>query len=231
MEQVVRQRFVGAAVLTALAIIALPLMFDLERPAPIKVTEEMPLPPPIPEIKHEMPKPPEPLQADPVPVSDMYALNGKAEAVQPVAGESVPPPVAVQDPAAQTSTAQISTGSAPTGTQPAKNPVKPAPQLKPTEPLPAVPPAPGGKLDAKGVPEAWVVQVAAMSDQAKANIMIKQLKDKGFTAFAVAGKAGNSNTVRVFIGPKLDKAAAMKIKQSVDKTMGLQTMVVPFSAR
>lgn len=209
MEQVVRQRFVGAAVLTALAIIALPLMFDLERPAPIKVTEEMPLPPPIPDIKHEMPVPTEPLQADPVPVADMYALNGKPEEVSPPAGESVAPP-------------------APPVTAP---PAKPAPQLKPTEPLPPVPPAPGGKLDAKGVPEAWAVQVAAMSDQSKANIMIKQLKDKGFTAFAVAGKAGNSNTVRVFIGPKLDKAAAIKIKQSVDKTMGLQTMVVPFNAR
>lgn len=222
MEQAVRQRLVGAAVLTALAVIALPLMFDLERPAPIRVTEEMPPPPTLPAIKHELPKPPEPLQADPVPVSDMYAMNGQPENIPPAdTGSDVSSaPVPVAAPAAT-----------PANTASSKSPAKPVPQIKPTEPLPPVPPAPGGKLDAKGVPEAWVVQVAAMSDQAKANAMIKQLKAKGFTAFAVAGKAGNSNTVRVFIGPKLDKASAIKVKQSVDKAMGLQTMVVPFSAR
>jgi DedD protein len=223
LEQAVRQRLVGAAVLMTLSVVALPLMFDMERSAPIRVTETMPPRPDIPAINHEMPKPVEPLQANPVPVADMYALKGDAEAVPPsTAPESIP----ISTPTQGESIVPTKEVATPKAVQ-----AKPVPSAKPiTTPLPPVPVAPGGKLDSKGVPEAWAVQVAAMSDKTKADIMIKQLKDKGFAAFAVAGKAANGSTVRVFIGPKLDKAAAVKVKKSVDQAMGLQTMVVPFAA-
>ncbi|HQQ63953.1 MAG TPA: SPOR domain-containing protein, partial [Pseudomonadales bacterium] len=37
MEQAVKQRLVGAAVLTALAVITLPLVFDTRRPETVRV--------------------------------------------------------------------------------------------------------------------------------------------------------------------------------------------------
>jgi DedD protein len=235
LEQVVRQRLVGAAVLMTLTVVALPLMFDMERAAPIRVTETMPPRPELPAIKHEMPKLVEPLQANPVPVADMYALNGDAdpEALSPIEGEGVVPKtvvpktdIAVKEVAAKPVVSPIAVQTAVNQVEPGK-----AASAKPvTTPLPPVPAAPGGKLNSKGVPEAWAVQVAAMSDKTKADLMIKQLKDKGFAAFAVAGKTANGSTVRVFIGPKLDKAAAVNVKKSVDQAMGLQTMVVPFAA-
>ena len=236
LEQVVRQRLVGAAVLMTLTVVALPLMFDMERTAPIRVTETMPPRPEVPIIKHEMPKLVEPLQANPVPVADMYALNGEAEsgASSPTAGEGVVPKT---DVAVEATAKPVVSLAAVQATAVQVEPSKAAqtkpsvPSAKPvTTPLPPIPAAPGGKLDSKGVPEAWAVQVAAMSDKTKADLMIKQLKDKGFAAFAVAGKTASGSTVRVFIGPKLDKAAAVKVKKSVDQAMGLQTMVVPFAA-
>ena len=239
LEQAVRQRIVGAAMLTAIAVIALPLMFDMERPAPIRVTEEMPPRPEMPLIPRTMPKAPEPLQPAPVPVADMYAMNGEAVPVpsSPLDSESVPASTSTMTGSATQDVHQMDSVSPPAAdttisAQP-KTPVqaKAVTQPKPAASLPVIPPAPGGKLDEKGVPEAWAVQVAAMSDRTKADTMIRELKAKGFTAFAVAGSSSKGNTVRVFIGPKLDKAAAIKIKHSVDKSMGLQTMVVPFSAR
>lgn len=211
---------VGAAVLMAIAIIALPMMFDVERAAPVKVLETVPPRPVLPAVPQVPATPPQPLQQDPIPVRDMYALPDKPAAPSPQEQESVAP-AATRAAEAVPSTVATKPLSAPTSAVP--------PAVVTKKPLST--PAPAGKLGANGVPQAWAVQVAAMSDQGKANVMIQQLRAKGFTAFSVPGKMGNANTVRVFIGPKLDKAQAMKIKQAVDQAMGLQTMVVPYSAR
>lgn len=212
---------VGAAVLMGIAIIALPMMFDMERAAPVKVLETIPPRPAVSAVPQVPVTPPQPLQQDPVPVRDLYALPTPS-------GEAMVSPD--QESAAPTP----STTTVPPVSEPVVKPAKPADKTA-KAPAPAAvskptPPA-TNKLAANGMPQAWVVQVAAMSDQAKANAMIQQLRAKGFTAFPVPGKIGNANTVRVFIGPKLDKAQAMKVKQSVDQAMGLQTMVVPYSAR
>lgn len=212
---------VGAAVLMAIAIIALPMMFDVERAAPVKVLETVPPRPVLPAVPQVPATPPQPLQQAPIPVRDMYALPDKPAAPSPQEQESVAP------------AATVASSAAPPAVVTNKKPLSASTPAVPSAVAtkPSSTPAPAGKLGANGVPQAWAVQVAAMSDQGKANVMIQQLRAKGFTAFSVPGKMGNASTVRVFIGPKLDKAQAMKTKQAVDQAMGLQTMVVPYSAR
>ena len=90
MEQAVKQRLVGAAVLTAIAVITLPMIFDTERPLGVQVQETMPPAPEYPAVAMPEPKPVE-LPADrptaePVPVSDMYAMNND----QPTDADSAP---------------------------------------------------------------------------------------------------------------------------------------------
>lgn len=212
MEQAVKQRLVGAAVLAALAVITLPMVFDTRRPDAVRVPEIIPAQPNLPNIVVAEPQPVAPLDATPpVPVSEMYHLDGEKAVPTDDVSQVAPAPVAQP---ASSATA-----------------VKGAAAQTSAKPLPPVPPAPGGKLNTAGMPEAWVVQVAAMSDKKKADALIAQLKLNGQPAFSAVTHGEKGDTIRVFIGPKLDKAKAVHIKQQVDKDMGLQTMVVPFAPK
>jgi DedD protein len=204
LEQAVKQRLVGAAVLAALAVITLPMIFDTERPPGVQVQETMPPAPEYPAVTMPEPKPVE-LPADrpagdPVPVADMYPMGDES------AVTSTDEPAAVM-PVAPTKSAPQSTA------------------------LPALPASPGGKLDANGVPQSWVVQVAAMSDPKKADSLIADLKLKGYPAFTHLTHDSGGDTIRVFVGPKLDKAQAVKTKQKLDREMSIQSMVKPFSPK
>ncbi|HQQ75411.1 MAG TPA: SPOR domain-containing protein [Pseudomonadales bacterium] len=211
MEQAVKQRLVGAAVLAAIAVITLPMVFDAERPPGVQVQESIPPAPEFPAVT--MPEP-QPVQlpadrpaGDPVPVADMYQMNS-----EPPADASVAPAPATQSP-------------------PQPTPPAPAANASATANLPPLPAAPGGKLDATGIPESWVVQVAAMSDRKKADSLIAKLKLNGYAAFAHTSHEAAGDTIRVFVGPKLDKAQAVKMKQKLDREMGIQAMVKPFSPK
>lgn len=212
MEQAVKQRLVGAAVLTAIAVITLPMIFDTERPPGVQVQETMPPAPDYPAVTIPEPKPVElPADrptADPVPVSDMYAMNND----QPADADSAP------------------TSTSPATTAPATSSAVTTPKSSAAN-LPPLPAAPGGKLDASGIPESWVVQVAAMSDRGKADALIAKLKLNGYAAFAHTTHDSAGDTIRVFVGPKIDRAQAVKIKQKIDREMSLQTMVKPFSPK
>ncbi len=213
MEQAVKQRLVGAAVLTAIAVITLPMIFDTERPPGVQVQETMPPAPEYPAVAMPEPKPVElPADrptADPVPVSDMYAMNNDQQAD----ADSVPATPATTSSAATPAVANPKTASSSAAS------------------LPPLPAAPGGKLDASGIPESWVVQVAAMSDRSKADALIAKLKLNGYAAFAHTTHDSAGDTIRVFVGPKIDRAQAVKIKQKIDREMSLQTMVKPFSPK
>ncbi len=216
LEQAVKQRLVGVAVLAALAVITLPMVFDTERRPGVQVPEEMPPRPSINEVPVADPVPVAP-QADiapSVPVDEMYGMS---------TDKAVPVP---ESELAQPSQPSVAPADAVSSTKP----IPPANTAQPA-PLPAVPPAPGGKLAANGAPEAWVVQVAAMSDKKKADALIAQLKLNGQAAFARTTHTDKGDTIRVFIGPKLDRAQAARIKQKVDKDLGLQTMIVPFAPK
>ena len=70
-----------------------------------------------------------------------------------------------------------------------------------------------------------------MSDHNKADALIAKLKLNGYAAFAHTAHDSAGDTIRVFVGPKLDRAQAVKIKQKIDREMSLQTMVKPFSPK
>ncbi|HQQ63952.1 MAG TPA: SPOR domain-containing protein, partial [Pseudomonadales bacterium] len=112
------------------------------------------------------------------------------------------------------------------------NPASTTPAVAPPpKPLPPVPAAPGGKLNAANMPEAWVVQVGAVNDKKKAEAMIAELKLNGHPAFSTVTHSDKGDTIRVFVGPKLDKAKANQLRQRIDTDMGVKSMVVPFAPR
>ena len=119
--------------------------------------------------------------------------------------------------------------------KPSPEPVvaKPAPEPEPqAEPQPKAQPkakpGPEPKLDNKGLPEAWVLQVASFSQPEKADQLKQALQKKGYKAFtrSISTKSGKSK--RVYIGPRFKKDAFNKDKKTIDKTYKVNSMVVKF---
>ena len=59
------------------------------------------------------------------------------------------------------------------------------------------------------LPQVWVVQVARLNAQAKANALAEKLRARGYRATV----AGAGDSWRVIIGPELDKAVAESVKR------------------
>jgi cell division septation protein DedD len=100
---------------------------------------------------------------------------------------------------------------------------------------PSANPEPAATADTKPVASRngrYAVQVASLSTQLSATALITKLKAKGFNAFSLTQKtAKGDNTYRVLVGPHSDSSSAATAKKSIDKEMGLKTLVVPFGTR
>jgi DedD protein len=252
LEQAVKQRLVGAAVLTALAAITLPLIFDTSRPPAVQVPEAIPMAPPQNEIAmpepQTVPLPPDRPAGEPQSVDEMYKMEG--DGAVDTSGAAQSPPVgasgnavvdgAVVDQAAPDNAADVN-DVAVDADQSAPAPVPVVAPAAPAKPVPvppkapvktaSAPPAPATKLDSHGVPESWVVQVAAMSDRKAADSLVAKLTLNGYSPFTRISRDSKGETIRVFVGPKLDKSQAQRLKQKLDREQGLQTMVKPFSPK
>ena len=56
----------------------------------------------------------------------------------------------------------------------------------------------------------------------------KQLQDKGYKAYVRQAQTGQGEVSRVFIGPKLDKALALAVKEEVDPAFKVNSLVLRF---
>jgi len=217
----VKQRIVGALVLVALAVIFLPSLLDREGVRYINVTSQIPKAPDIQPISI----------AEPAPVADVTPAPPVNEVFQPAFKESSAP---APDP------------DAPLATEEVEAPEKAVEALEKPESAPAEAeqlasaekeaasaekvPAPDTKLDAQGLPEGWVVQVAAYGKAESAERMRNKLLDAGFRAYTREVETAKGHFVRVFVGPKLERADAESEKRRLDKLLKTQTLVLRYKA-
>lgn len=215
LDNVFKQRMVGALVLIAVAVIFLPMLFTREDETRT-VQVQAPAAPQAPastQIQVDPVSVPEPqaLPQEPVPGdADMAANN------QPPSMPIAPAPV---------------TQTAPAATPPAAKPAaKPAPTPAPTPapaPVPAAPAvakaAPSG-VDANGLSVSWSVQLASMSNRANADNLQKTLRTQGYNAYIRTADGVN----RVFVGPLIERAEADRLRDQLDKQQKLKGIVVRF---
>lgn len=90
---------------------------------------------------------------------------------------------------------------------------------------PAVPELP---LNAAGLPDAWVIQVVSLSSKDAATKLRDQLQAEGHKAYIRTVSTANGQAHRIYIGPKLDKAEALALKQTIDKRLKVNSLVLPF---
>ncbi|MEE4694231.1 SPOR domain-containing protein [Pseudomonas alliivorans] len=217
LDNVFKQRMVGALVLIALAVIFLPMLFTRQDEShPVQV--DAPAAPQAPagqQVQVEPVTVPEPqaLPQEPVPDEDDVAVSNQPPSM-PIAPAPAPAPAA-QAPAA----------TAPPAVKPA-----PAPKSAPAPATPAAPTAPAvakaapSGVDANGLSVSWSVQLASMSNRANADNLQKTLRTQGYNAYIRTADGVN----RVFVGPLIERAEADRLRDQLDKQQKLKGIVVRF---
>lgn len=193
-----KQRLTGAVALLLLGLVVWFWLLDTGEPA-APVAEETTIPP-APQIEPfqvEKPAPPPALAEAPPP---------------PPFERSEPPARTAQQPVIDTP-------------PPRQAPAEPASQSTPRA---APPPAAAQEfaVDDEGVPVAWVVQVASLSTVASADKLVADLQGAGFKAYREAVRSGDRTLQRVYVGPKLSRAAADSQRQAIAAQFKVQPLVV-----
>jgi len=196
----VKHRLIGAAVLAAIAVLFLPSFFKDRQQYQVDTSSQIPGRPSITAVDFNEPTRPEGIE--PAPAPETMFLPDESESVV----TQIPPPeqaaVAAEVASSNQSVTSAATMSA------ASVPVMP--------------------LNAQGLPDTWVIQVASLSVQAAANKLRDQLQADGHKAYVRAVPSASATTYRVFIGPKQDKAEAIAIKTELDKRLKVNSLVLPF---
>jgi DedD protein len=201
LDNVFKQRMVGAIVLIALAVIFLPMLFTREDELrQVHVTAPAaPSVPTVPDVKVE-----------PVPVPEAQAL---AEEPLP---EEEPPTTAPSAPIK----------AIPAAPSASKNVSAPAKAAATPQPVASAPNKPdnAAKIDAGGLPVSWSIQLASLSTRAGADALQKSLRGQGFNAYVRSSDGKN----RVFVGPLVERAEAERVRDVINRQQSLKGFVVRF---
>lgn len=84
------------------------------------------------------------------------------------------------------------------------------------------------RLDDKGLPVAWVLQVASLSKRENAERLRDQLLAKGFPAYITYVATDSSQVARVFVGPKVDQQHLINVKKQLDKEFRINSVIMRF---
>ena len=187
MEVRVRERLIGALVLVAIVVLVVPAILKGRDPAPAAPTETAPT------RQVEVPigiatAIPEEQILVPEP-----ARSDAAPAEQP-RRDSLPP----QSPTPKPKPASVATE--PPANTTSASASAPVPVSAPAAPT-----------------SAWAVQLGAFSNQAKAEQLVAELRNRRYAAFVLEYRAGGQVLYRVRVGPEQDRARAEEIAARLAK--------------
>ncbi|NBF11840.1 SPOR domain-containing protein [Pseudomonas sp. Fl4BN1] len=209
LDNVYKQRMVGALVLIALAVIFLPMLFSREDEQR-HVAVEVPAAPQA----SAMPQ----VQVEPVVVPEPQALpEGSVPADEPVVQQAAPSmPIAPSVPVVAPAPVVAS--------KPVPAP-KPAPAPVPAQQVAtAKPDTSQSRVDANGLSISWSVQLASLSSREGAEKLQKTLRSQGYNAYIRSAEGKN----RVFVGPLIERAEADRLRDLLGRQQNLKGFVVRF---
>ncbi|HGM6677840.1 TPA: cell division protein DedD [Serratia marcescens] len=244
-----QNRLVGTVILVALGVIILPGLLDGKKkhyedefaaiplvPKPGDVEENDVLPP----VTQPLPaQPPEGAGA----LVEQQAANEAA--AQQAVRQSAQQPTQVVAPPVETRP-QPQPKPKPVETKPVEVKPKPAPQPKPVEvkpvpkpePTPKPEPAPQPKPEPAPQPkpaeekapagQAYVVQLGALKNAAKANEIVASLRLSGYRAFTVPSTPVQGQITRIYVGPDASRQKLQAALPSLNSISGLSGQVKPY---
>lgn len=209
LDNVYKQRMVGALVLVALAVIFLPMLFSREDEQRHVAVEA----PPVPQAS-AMPQ----VQVEPVVVPEPKVLPQEPVPVEEPVVQQVAPsmPIAPSAPAVAPAPAVAS--------KPVPKPA-PVPTPAPAQPIAAAKPDTSqSRIDANGLSISWSVQLASLSSREGAENLQKTLRSQGYNAYIRSAEGKN----RVFVGPLIERAEADRLRDLLGRQHNLKGFVVRF---
>jgi DedD protein len=202
-NDILKQRLVGALILLALGVVFWPIIFVEPQE---RYAQEQGMIPPAPDIDSTPIEPPaaEGLRASAQwDVEDAGAEQVVDEFVTVTLEETpIEPAVVEADPA-------------PASAVPAVRGTRDEPPVQPT-------------LDSKGLPVAWILQVASVSSAAKADELRDGLLSMREKAYVKKLERGQKDLYRVYIGPNVERAQLEKMQAEIDKRFGVRSIIVRY---
>lgn len=252
MDNMVKQRVIGAVVLVALVVIFVPMLFEQPADDLGPLGEHLPAQPePVARDRLEplvLPEPPadpasgsvvldEPEQAPEAAAEALSEALSEAQALaDPATPDSEPtaapePPV---EPEPESQPTPSSTASETTASETAESAAPPqpaavdqAPPAKADQPPPQTPPAAQQPTPASPL-SGWVVQVASLSKKDNAMALRERLRQLGYTAFVEEAKTDKGLLFRVRVGPELERASAEQLRDKLETQIKLKGMVTQY---
>ena len=219
MNDILKQRLVGALILVALGVVFWPIIFVEPGSQPAEEQRRMP---PRPQVDSSPIEPP-----DQVGLRPTIAVAARQDTAEVEVADPEPEPGPEPEPAPETLASalpQVGTADpAPSAPVPAATePVQPAD-------VPTRSTAPEKlALDKQGVPIAWILQVASVSAADKAEQLRQQLLAKDRKAYTRKIRSNGKELYRVYVGPKFERAQLERLKTDIDREFGVSSMIVRY---
>ena len=204
MDERLKQRLVGAAVLVLLAVIFVPMVLDRPSDRDVRI-EHPPLPP---EADSDFSSRIVPLTEPKTPLLQAVPRSPAAPTLDP------PKPAEPAEPEKTVAAA----------------PAMPAVEAKPA-PAPEPEPEPETAAKASKVeqaPTAWAIQLGSFSSAKNAVALREKLTNLGYVAFIETAKVEGKEITRVFVGPELAKERAGELVKKLQAETKLKGMVVEY---
>ena len=221
MEEGLKQRLVGAAVLVLLAVVFVPMLLDFPREAE-RAEADPPAPPeggsgfssrvvPL-EEAHGVPEP-----AVPEGSGDPVLEQGAGDTVAAQSADAPPdsPPDSPPDASPDATLAAESSPPLPEGGDGAPSPDADVPVAAPEEEEP-------------GAPAGWAAQLGSFADRRNAVVLRNRLRAKGYAAFTESATNDQGEVTRVLVGPEPTRDRTVSTIESLRRDTGLDAFVVRY---
>ncbi len=235
MDDGLKQRLVGAVVLSAVAVLFVPVLFDQHDKHKVDTVSQIPAMPDVEPVNYQSPTKVEGIDQAPKP-EQMFLPSGGDQ--QAIVDESATVDSAEAGTAPLVAKANVSNSSVtkpsvskPSASKPSasKPSASKSSDQKPASQKPSVQAtASNDILNADGTPNAWVLQLISSSSEAKAKAIVKQLQDGNYRAYYRSAKTPKGLIYRVFVGPKISRRKAEQLKRELDKLLKVDALILRF---
>ena len=213
MDNILKQRLIGALILVALGVVFWPIIFvEPEGPGGLPGSR-MPPPPAVDTTPIEPPDTAGLRQAPPVAAQS----DARAEEAAAVAAAED-----IAEPEAESESVSSVTEATPVEAEP-EPAASPEPESRTRTAAPESP-----TLDAQGVPVAWILQVVSLSNKSRAENIRDDLIGDGHKAYVKPITSGDRTLYRVYIGPKFERAQLDRLKADIDRQLGVSSLVARY---
>ncbi|MCV6622665.1 MAG: SPOR domain-containing protein [Cellvibrionaceae bacterium] len=226
MDDGLKQRLVGAVVLSAVAVLFVPVLFDQHDKHKVDTVSQIPAMPDVEPVNYQSPTKVEGIDPAPKPEQMFLPSGGDQQAIDddPAAEAGTAPLVAKANVSGSSvtkpSASKPSTSKPSASKSSGQKPVSQKPSVQAT--------ASNDILNADGTPNAWVLQLISSSSEAKAKAIVKQLQDSNYRAYYRSAKTPKGLIYRVFVGPKISRRKAEQLKRELDKLLKVDALILRF---